>query len=195
MPFPSPPWNLRPQLWLSLFAVRDSGRPDRPAALYGAAFVDYRQGGVLAYHELLVARPVRRGSALRIRITDIWVDSVASRDGGRTLWAIPKELADLTLTSTGATGSRPEQSTWRAAGIASATFAAPPAGPRLPFLATASQVRGDGSAVDTRMSGSARPTPCRASWDFDATGPLAWLHDRSPVASFRLRDARLTFGG
>ena len=56
MPFPSPPWQLTAQMWLSVFAVRDTGRPDRPAGVYGAAFVDYEEDGVLAYHELLVAR-------------------------------------------------------------------------------------------------------------------------------------------
>src|SRR5690242_19335923 len=94
MPFPSPPWQLRAEMWLSVFAVRGSG-------LYGAALADYRPGGVLAYHELLVARLVRDGRHPRVRITDIWVDSEESRDGGRSLWAIPKELADLPLQTTG----------------------------------------------------------------------------------------------
>ena len=100
MPFPSPPWSLTAQMWLSVFAVRDTGRPDRPAGVYGAAFVDYQEDGVLAYHELLVAR-LHDAARRRVRITDIWVDSVASRDGGRALWAIPKQLADLPLRSLG----------------------------------------------------------------------------------------------
>src|SRR5688500_19005620 len=95
MPFPSPPWNLRGTMWLSVFPVRSSGTPRRPAGLYGAAFVDYAEGGVLAYQELLVARLVRDGAVPRVHICDIWVDSAPSRDGGRALWAIPKELADL----------------------------------------------------------------------------------------------------
>jgi len=105
MPFPSPPWSLTAQMWLSVFAVRDSGRPDRPAGVYGAAFVDYQEDGVLAYHELLVAR-LHDAARRRVRITDIWVDSVVSRDGGRALWAIPKQLADLPLRTSG-------RGTWR----------------------------------------------------------------------------------
>jgi hypothetical protein len=88
MPFPSPPWDLHAEMWLSLFAVRDSGREDRPAGLYGAAFVDYGEGGVLSYHELLVARLLGDGRVPRVRVTDIWVDSPESRAGGRALWAL-----------------------------------------------------------------------------------------------------------
>ena len=75
-------------MWLSLFAV-PRGTPHRPAGLYGAAFVDYREDGVLSYQELLVARAVRDGAVPRVSITDIWVNSPTSRDGGRSLWAMP----------------------------------------------------------------------------------------------------------
>ena len=44
------------QSWVSLFAVRRTGRPDRPPGLYAAAYVDYREGSPLTYGELLVAR-------------------------------------------------------------------------------------------------------------------------------------------
>ena len=60
---------------------------------------ELRAGQRLTYHELLVARLVRAGRSAHVRITDIWVDSPASRDGGRSLWAIPKHLADLPLDS------------------------------------------------------------------------------------------------
>ena len=71
-------------------------------------------GSDLTYSELLVARRARStsdgaGSIPRLsgplraslEITDIWVDSPASRNGGRELWAIPKELCDLERTTTG----------------------------------------------------------------------------------------------
>ena len=35
----------------------------------------------------------------QVRITDIWVDSATSLEGGRSLWAIPKELAKLDVDS------------------------------------------------------------------------------------------------
>lgn len=203
MPFPSPPWQLTARAWLSLFAVRDTGREDRPGGLYVAAFVDYGPGGVLTYHELLVARLLRAGPAPRLRITDIWVDSPTSREGGRSLWAIPKELADLPLrggtygpalrTTVGAVA--------RGQHLASATFLSVPRAAllRLPFAATTSQPALDGTdgtdrVVVSRFAGTARGAPCRAAWRFDERGPLAFLAGRRPLASFQLRDTTLAFG-
>jgi hypothetical protein len=202
VPFPSPPWNMNAQVWLSVFVVRGTGVEGRPPGLYGAAFVDYGPGSPLTYHELLVARLVRVGLARRVRITDIWVASAESMAGGRSLWAIPKQLADLPLSQrrmgpmvrtsfSGAMAGRP---------IAHGTFTAAPAAAlvRLPFRSSTSQLRwdgsGGGSSVVTALSGSARSLPCLGSWDFDADGPLAFLHGRRPLASFRLRDVRLSFG-
>ncbi|HET6626287.1 MAG TPA: acetoacetate decarboxylase family protein [Nocardioidaceae bacterium] len=197
MPFPSPPWQLRGQLWLSLFAVGSSGTTDRPPGLYGAAFVDYQEGGVLAYRELLVARLARDGMLPRVTITDIWVDSEASRDGGRSLWAIPKELADLDVgdrrygpaagTRCAAhKGSRP---------IAGATFTGLPGpSPRTPYAFTTRQERADGSTVRARVRGTARSLPCLGGWHFAKDGPLAWLRGHPPLISIRASDFRLTFG-
>lgn len=196
MPFPSPPWQMRAQMWLSLFAVTGTGRADRPSGLYGAAVVDYRTGSPLTYHELLVARLHREGPLPRVRITDIWVDSEQSLAGGRALWAIPKQLADLPLevvdgpvermTAHGYAGGEP---------IASARFRSLPRAAllRVPFAASVSQPR-DAAPVTTPMRGSARTLPCWGSWDFGATGPLGFLHGRRPLASFRLTDVALTFG-
>ena len=193
MPFPSPPWQMRAQMFLSLFAVRATSRPDRPPGLYGAAFVHYQPGSVLTYRELLVARLMQDGRTPRVRITDIWVDSEQSRDGGRSLWAIPKQLAELSVDDQRGSVSR---TTCTGTSIASASFAATPALAvvRTPFAATTSQEREDGSEVVTRFSGSARSLPCRGSWAFDADGPLGWLHGRRPFVSFRMTDVRLTFG-
>ncbi len=184
-------------MWLSMFVLRSSPRPDRPPGLYGAAFVDYREGSPLTYQELLVARLVREGRSPRVRITDIWVDSEESRAGGRSLWAIPKELGELSLdehrtgpwartTVAGFTGGQ-RLGTGRFTAAATAPV-------RTPFAASTSQVREDGSVVVTAMRGSARTLPCRGSWDFDPQGPLGFLHGRRPVASFRLTDLHLTFG-
>lgn len=185
-------------MWLSLFPVR-TGTPDRPAGFYGAAFVDYRDGGVLTYRELLVARLVRDDALLpRVQVTDIWVDSEPSRDGGRSLWAIPKDLAELhvldrsqgpaTRTSCDAnvTGSPVAAARFTGARVPSL---------RTPFRFSVAQEREDGTRVVTPVSGSSRNLPVLGRWDFGADGPLAWLHGRTPVASFRLGDFRLTFGG
>lgn len=196
MPFPSPPWKMRAQMWLSLFAVTGTGRGDRPSGLYGAAVVDYQEGSPLTYHELLVARLHREGPMPRVRITDIWVDSPQSLAGGRALWAIPKELADLPLEVTDGTVERMTAHGYAAGErIATARFRATPRAAllRAPFAATISQLR-DGAPLLTPMRGTARTLPCRGSWDFDAQGPLGFLHGRRPVASFRLADIDLTFG-
>jgi len=189
---------MRAQMWLSLFVVRDSGRADRPPGLYGAAFVDYGEDSVLTYHELLVARLVLDGRVPRVRITDIWVDSPASLAGGRSLWAIPKELADLPLLRS-STGPGERTTFGGVAGgqqLVSGTFWALPgtAVLRAPFATSTSQLREDGSPVVTPWSGSARSTPCRGTWRFDPEGPLAFLHRRRPLVSLLLRDVRLTFG-
>lgn len=196
MPFPSPPWSLQGHLWVSLFWLR-TGAPGRPPGLYGAAFVDYADGGVLSYRELLAARLVRDGAVPRVQITDIWVDSEVSRDGGRSLWAIPKELADLHIDRRGlgpaARVSCDANITGAAVAAARFTGARAPS-LRTPFRFTVRQEREDGTPVVTTVSGTSRNLPVLARWDFGARGPLAWLHGRTPVASFEVADFRMTFG-
>lgn len=196
MPFPSPPWSLRGHLWLSLFPVR-TGTAGRPAGLYGAGFVDYTEGGVLSYRELLVARLVRDGAVPRVHITDIWVDSEASRDGGRSLWAIPKELADLHIDRRGLGPAARVSGDANIIGapVAAARFTGARAPSlRTPFRFTVRQEREDGTPVVTTVSGTSRNLPVLGRWDFGAQGPLAWLHGRNPVASFVIGDFKMTFG-
>ncbi|HZJ04218.1 MAG TPA: acetoacetate decarboxylase family protein [Nocardioidaceae bacterium] len=196
MTFPSPPWALRGDLWLSLFPVRSVGTALRSPGLYGVAFVDYQEGGVLTYQELLVARLVRDGPVPRVSITDIWVNSTPSRDGGRSLWAIPKELADLHVDDRrrGPVASTSWSANDAGSPIAAARFTGlhRPA-LRLPFAFSTTQQR-DGRPVVTKVTGSARSLPCVARWDFGIDGPLAWLHGRQAVLSLRMSAFRLTFG-
>ncbi|MGN6577115.1 MAG: acetoacetate decarboxylase family protein [Nocardioides sp.] len=208
MPFPSPPWQMHAQMWLSLFRVRDTGRADRPDGLYGAAFVSYGAGSPLTYLELLVAR-LLDARARQVRITDIWVDSPASLAGGRSLWAIPKDLAELELDDRRLGPTSHTEFGGRVDGreIASGAFAALPGAAllRAPFRATTSQLRpgpagaagapdAPGAEVVTPMAGSAKTLPALGSWEFAADGPLGFLHGRAPLASFRLTDVRLRFG-
>lgn len=183
-------------MWLSLFHVRDTGREDRPPGVYGAAFVSYQEGSPLTYLELLVARlldPRRR----QVRVTDIWVDSATSMEGGRSLWAIPKDLAKLDVDDRrlGPTSYTELSADLDGQPVASARFAGLPGASllRTPFAAATSQLR-DGAEVVTPMTGSARTFPALASWEVDPDGPIGFLHGRRPVASFRLTDLRLTFG-
>jgi hypothetical protein len=103
--YPPAPWSLRGEMFIALVrmpagTVPDSirpagirlGRPDRGMML-AVAFVNYREGGVLAYRELLVATTSATMTAGTI--LKIWVDSPESVAGGRALWYIPKELAEF----------------------------------------------------------------------------------------------------
>jgi len=184
-------------MWLSVFRVPEPGREDRPAGLYAVAFVDYQEPGPLTYRELVVAH-VLDARRRQVRVTDIWVDSVASRDGGRVLWAIPKGLGELDLEETRVGPTSHTSFTARADGaeVASGQFAAAPGAAllRTPFVASASQLRPSGAEVVTPMRGSARTLPALGSWDFAADGPLGYLVGRRPLVSFRLGDVRLTFG-
>lgn len=197
MPFPSPPWTLRGDLWLSVFVVGSGGTSYRPRGLYAAAFVDYREGSVLTYRELLVARVLREGASPGMRITDIWVDSPESRDGGRALWAVPKELADLGMRERDVGPAR--QTFWDASIDGSAVASVHATGVRAPVLRTpfrfgVSQQREDGTTVVAGVSGSAETMPWLVRWDFAADGPLAWLRGHRPVLSLRAHDFRLRFG-
>lgn len=198
MGYPEAPWDMVGQLWLSLFRVRGvSGRAD---GVHGAAFVSYEPGSVLTYSELLVAHPVKHAEhGRRVSISDIWVDSPESMEGGRELWAIPKGLCDFTL-ETSHTGplSRTE---WSASlerrHIASASFTdLSRAAPRLPFKGGTWQPALEPGGPDrtATLAGSSRTLPCRGRWEFDPDGPLGWLAGRRPVASFRMAGFRMSFG-
>ena len=189
-------------MWLSVLAVRPGGRaqhpPQRQPGVYGVAFADYRDRGMLPYRELLVARLVGAATIPRVSVTDAWVTSPASRDGGRSLWAIPKELADLRVTAERV--GRATRTTWtarvEATSVASGTITCLAAvGPRIPFALAVAQPRGDGGATTARVTGSARIVPTRTTVRFDTDGPLAWLSGRRTIASLWLRDLRFTFGG
>ena len=211
--YPAEPWDLRGQMYLSIFAVPRSELAALPAplaaavrpvmvagrALIGAAWVRYEPGGVLDYQELLAAVLVHEGRRPRVSITEIWVDSVASRDGGRALWGIPKDLAELTLRETGAgktiaaafTGPEPGSVP---APIGSASLRA---GVRVPgrwptALSVAQDL--DGKVKRTRVRGRAGLRLGGATWRVDRHGPLGYLAGRRPLLSLTLTDFRLRFG-
>ena len=193
MGYPAPPWQMQGQLWLSLFRVR--GVEGRPDGVYGAAFVDYEPGSELTYSEVLVAHTAGRA----VEITDIWVDSPESVDGGRELWAIPKGLCEFTS----ATDRRGPlaHAEWSASisgqPVARATFSdVSRFSPRLPFRGGTWQpsLEPGGEPKTASLHGSARTLPCRGQWEFDINGPLGWLAGRRALASFRMSDFRMSFG-
>ncbi|RYP86412.1 acetoacetate decarboxylase [Nocardioides guangzhouensis] len=204
MPHPPAPWRLHGDMWLSLFRVRRvSTHRD---GLYGAAWVRYREPSSLTYHELLVARladvPQRR-VPVTITITEIWVDSPDSLEGGRALWAIPKDLADFGLDSSASGPVR--RTSWHAGldnrPIAGARFTDVSAlAPPVPFRFRTHQTHDErtggptGTLVEARVAGRGRALPARSHWEFAPNGPLAHLAGARPVASFTITDFALTFG-
>lgn len=193
VPFPSPPWRLTGAGWVSLLPVL-TGTPERPAGLYAVAFVDYREPGTLTYRELVVGRVVREGPKPRIEVTDAWVTSEASREGGRSLWSIPKEMADAHVRERRLGPA--VQATWDAGidgePLAAARFVAATAPvPRLPWHLGLRQPGPDGTTRSVTVSGSAATTPCLGRWDFGADGPLAWLRGRRPTLSLHVAGLRL----
>jgi hypothetical protein len=209
--YPPEPWDLRGEMHLSVFAVPRSALPALPAplaaaarplgprALVGAAWVDYRPGGVLTYRELLAAVLVRERGRPRVSIVDIWVDSVASRDGGRALWGIPKDLAQLTLQPGAAGGTVAAASIGAEPGsvpgpIGAATFSAGRRLPgRWPTPMTVLQAYGDG-VRRTRVRGRTGLRLGSGTWRVDANGPLGYLAGRRPLLTVTLTDFRLRFG-
>jgi hypothetical protein len=197
---PDEPWELRGQLHASALLVPLADVPvdlppgTRPVRLgrfgvVGVAWVSYEPGGVLSYSELMATLLVRQGLRLRPTIVRIWVDSVVSRDGGRALWGIPKELADFD-------GTGPRWSARDEKGpIAEATVRPGRRLPgRWPVGFSVVQTR-QGAAKVSRVRARAGLATARVSLAPDPHGPLAFLAGRSPLVSFSLRDFRMRFGG
>lgn len=197
--YPAEPWQLRGRLHASVFLAPLTDVPaDLPAGwlpvrvgrfgVVCAAWVRYAPGGVLAYDELLSTLLVRRGRRVGPSITHIWVDSAASREGGRDLWAIPKKLATLDLAGP-RFACRDDEGP-----IATATARPGVTLPwRLPFGFRIVQSSGGGAKVTSaRVRG--RFGLCRVAWDAGPGGPLAFLAGRRPLLSVSLGDFRMTFG-
>jgi hypothetical protein len=195
--YPPEPWRLCGQMHVSLWWLPKAQLPQLPTelastvrpvtaagfGLVGTAWVDYQRGSVLQYRELLAAVLVRERFRLRASITGIWVDSVASRDGGRELWGIPKDLARLSF------GAE-----LTADGIATARI--------LPGFQLPGRwpVRG---SVTQLLAGRAKTTPVRGRaglqlagthWRLPADGSLGYLRGRRPWLTVTLHDFEIVFG-
>ena len=163
--------------------------------LLTAAFFVYEPPSVLTYHEIMATSLVRDGWLPRVAITDIWVDDVASRSGGRALWGIPKDLAVFAVephrTYAAAADGQP------VAGVQVDRVLMLPG--RLPLTFGVSQDRtlstkpGPGR-LRSPVRGTARVGVARARWEIDADGPLGFLAGRRPLVTLALRDFAITFG-
>jgi hypothetical protein len=202
--YPPEPWALRGQMHVAVWLVPRAGNTSHPVPagtrrllvagreVVGTAWVDYQPVGVLTYRELLVATLVRDGVRPRATITGIWVDSVPSRDGGRALWAIPKDLARFAFSvepgDFSAEAHIDDQS------IASASVRRGVRLPgRWPVRFRVVQDR-DGQPQTTRVRATARIQIGRSDWHFAPDGPLAHLRGLRPRVTVTLADFRMTFG-
>jgi len=199
MTYPPEPWDLRGQLYASAFLVPLADVPvDIPTGceavrigrygVVGVAWVDYGPDGVMQYRELMATLLVRQGLRLMPTITHIWVDSPSSRDGGRALWGIPKELAEFDFD--GANLSARDAVGPLAHGTVSRLVALPG---RWPTGFRVAQWLG-GKPKFSPVRSRSTVEVSRATFVADASGPLAFLAGRRPFASFTLRDFRMCFG-
>jgi len=198
--YPPEPWDLKGLGYVSLWLVPERVLPAlpsgvRPVSLFGkvvvaVGFVDYQPGGLLPYHEFLVAPMVRRGATVGLSITDIWVDSPASKAGGRELWGIPKDLADFEMKHEPAF-----HGTAQVGGevVAEARVKPGRAGLRLPI-----PLRGtiwqtlNAALARTPLRATGRVQLARGNWRVD--GPLGWLRPYRPFLTVAAVDFGLRFG-
>jgi hypothetical protein len=195
--YPAEPWDLHGHAYVGSWLVPRANlpAPHSPATkpvtilgrgVVGAAFFVYEDPSPLTYDEIMATVLVREGWRLRVSITHIWVNSAASRDGGRELWAIPKELADFAVV---------RHTSYTASGIGALRLGRVRRLPwRLPLGFRIAQDRA-GSLLVSPVAGRVRlGLVARAVWTFDADGPLAFLRGRRPVATLAIRPFRLLFG-
>lgn len=194
--YPPEPWDLHGHAYIGVWLVPRKHLPaphssaTRAITIFGrgvvsAAYFVYEQPSPLTYDEVMSTVLVREGWRLRVSITHIWVNSPASRDGGRDLWAIPKELADFEIAT---------HHSYVAQSIGSLQLGR---FRRLPFALPVrfriAQDR-DGTLAVSPVRGRIRVGAGRATWTFTADGPLAFLSGRRPLLTLAARPFQLIFG-
>jgi hypothetical protein len=196
MSYPPEPWDLHGHAYVGVWLVKRKDLPaphspaTRPITIFGrgivsAAFFVYEQPSPLTYDEIMATVLVRDGWRPRVSITHIWVSSADSRDGGRELWAIPKDLADFDVAP---------HSSYVARRIGALTLLTVRRLPfRLPVAFRIAQDR-DGALQVSPVAGRARLGVARARWSMLADGPVGFLAGRKPLLTLAIRPFHLAFG-
>lgn len=199
--YPPEPWRMAGDACISVWQLPAESAPAVPVglepvvlagrALVLTAWVRYRAPSPLTYDELLAAVAVRSGRHVAGTITDIWVDSEASRAGGRELWGIPKGMAAFDVNEGRAfTASAATADNWITTAAYSVRSGLPWAPPS---RATIVQAFG-GSLKHTSVRVRAKPRLATANWNPNPAGPLGYLAERTPLFSMRMEDFDMTFG-
>ncbi len=194
--YPAEPWDLHGHNVVGIWLLPKRSAPPPPAdgtrsiGLFGrrvvaAGFFVYEEPSPLTYAEVMATVLVRKGLRPRVSITHIWVDSPASRSGGRELWGIPKDLAGFDVDGT---------RHYAADGIGAVRVDRVRRVPwRLPLAFRIAQDH-EGRLLDSPVRGTVRPALVRARWKFEADGPLGFLAGRHPVLSLASLPFHLVFG-
>jgi hypothetical protein len=161
--------------------------------LGGLIAVTYEPGSTLSYSELaVVAGLVRSGRHVGGWISHIWVDSQESVNGGRSIWKLPKDLADFVLERR-ADGSQRFAARAGGATLVRIEAAAPrgraPLGSLVPMISASD----DGEHWFTLGRSGMRAGPARAKVDIPAESPLADLTLRAAAVGIA-GHARLVMG-
>jgi hypothetical protein len=201
--YPPAPWRLHGHAHFHVLAVRSERLPPTPdgfeplvlggRGLVVVGWVDYLGGSVLRYGELLAAVAGRWSGGLTVTVTHMWVDSPASRAGGRELWGYPKELAafELAIDPSGTARARDAASGDE---LARGSFQALVTSPRT-IGATGGTVQPlHGRLVAVRALFRSRPSVGRGSFTAPPGSPLAFVQGARKLISVGMRDFDFTFG-
>lgn len=197
--YPAEPWRLNAHAFVGVSLIRAAGLPlappgTKPISIFGRAIVSmaffvYEEPSPLTYHEVMATRLVRRGLRPCVNILHIWVDSEASRDGGRALWAIPKDLADFEVTPGVSYDAHTDTTTIGSLRVGRITTLPL----RVPFAFRIAQERENASLL-TRVRARGGIGLATARWSFNPDGPLGYLAGQKRLATISLKPLRLVFG-
>lgn len=99
--YPPAPWRSSGQLWTGLFTIDSALQlPEGVSHFLGPnklmiSIVRYTEG-TLIYDEFIAGPVVRRGPFIGILVEHIWVNNESSLRGGRSIWGMPKQMAEFT---------------------------------------------------------------------------------------------------
>jgi hypothetical protein len=193
--YPPAPWVLRGQANFHVLAVRSDRLPAVPAG-----FTPLRIGGfglvvggsILRYGELLVAVAGRWAGGVSATVTHMWVDSPASRAGGRELWGYPKELASFELAIDPSGTARACDP--NGAELARGSFAALVTSPWRVSIRGGTVQPLNGRLAPVRAIFRTRPALGRGSISAPPESPLAFVNGARTLIRLGLQDFEFTFG-